>query len=122
MSIVDRINQLVLGRLRRPRARLAVAGEALLVDDHAYPLPELAGLVAYEADVYAGLLIALALSFGGGRTFTVTQEDACWNDLLAALDRLKLTTMPSREWLTAMVAGGGQKQPMVVLRERYASM
>jgi hypothetical protein len=56
----------------------------------------------------------LTLSFAGGRTVTATQQDACWNDLLAALDRLGLTTTRSRDWLVKLVASGGRGQPIVL--------
>jgi hypothetical protein len=39
---------------------------------------------------------------------------ACWNDLLAVLDRLGQTAVPSREWLVKLVAGDTRGQPIVV--------
>ena len=121
MNLVDTINRLFLKRLRRSRTQLSVAGDNLAVDDVAIPLPSLAGAVAYNADVYAGAVAALALSFSDGRTYAVTQEDDCWNDLVAALDRLKLTASPSSDWLTALFAGDQNTQPIILRGERRAA-
>jgi hypothetical protein len=119
MSVIDGINQAFLGWLRRRQARPSVIGNAMMVGKQRFELADLAGAVAYEADVYAGLAIALTLTFSGGRTVTVSQLDACWNDLLAALDRLGQTAIPSREWLVRLVAGDTRGQPMV-LRGQHA--
>ncbi|WP_426425278.1 hypothetical protein [Bradyrhizobium genosp. A] len=116
MNLVDSINRLFLKRLRRSRSQISVAGDRLAVDDVAIPLPSLAGAVAFNADVYAGVVAALALSFSDGRTYTVTQEDACWNDLVAALDRLKLTGSPSSDWLIALAAGDQNTHPIILRR------
>ena len=114
MSLIDRINGLIMSRLRRNRPGPALAGDALRLGDEVFPLAALTGVVAYEADVYAGAVIALALVFGDGRSLTVSQEDACWTGFLAALDRLGLTERPSRDWLTAMIAGEGRATPLVL--------
>jgi hypothetical protein len=111
MNLVDSINRLLLKRLRRSRTQLSVNGDGLAVDDAAIPLPSLAGAVAFNADVYVREVAALALIFGDGRTYTVIQQDVCWNDLVAALDRLKLTASPSSDWLTALSAGN---QPIIL--------
>jgi len=120
MNLVDSINRLFLKRLRRSRTQLSVAGDMLVVDDVPIPLPDLAGAVAFNADVYAGVVAELTLSFSGGRTYTVTQEDACWNDLVAALDRLKLTGSPSSDWLIALAAGDQNTQPIILRGESRA--
>lgn len=113
MSIVDKINQLFVGRLRHDQATPAIVGDALVVGPDTFDLARAAGVVAYEADVHAGAIITLTLSFEDGRSVSLTQQDACWNDLIAELDRLRLTAVPSREWLTAMIAGEAP-QPMVL--------
>ena len=114
MSLIDRINRVFVGWLRSRQPRPSVRGDMVVVGDQHFALTDLTGAVAYEADVYAGLAITLTLSFAGGRTVTATQQDACWNDLLAALDRLRLTATPSRDWLVKLVAGGGRGQPIVL--------
>jgi hypothetical protein len=120
MNLVDSINRLFLKRLRRSRTQLSVVGDGLAVDDVAIPLLSLAGVVAYNADVYVGVVATLALSFGDTQNYTVTQEHACWNDLVAALDRLKLTASPSSDWLTALAAGDQNTQPIILRGERAA--
>jgi hypothetical protein len=114
MSVIDRINLAFLGWLRRREPRPALVGDAIVVGEQHLALADLAGVVAYEADIYAGLVAALTLSFTGGRTVTATQQDGCWNELLAALDRLQLTTVPSREWLVKLIAGDGRGPPIVL--------
>jgi hypothetical protein len=119
MSATDWINRAFLRWLRRRESPPSVVGDALMVGNQRFELSDLAGAVAYEADVYAGLVIALTLTFSGGRTVTASQQDACWNDLLAALDRLGQTVMPSREWLVRLVAGDTRGRP-IVLRGQQA--
>jgi hypothetical protein len=117
VSMIDQINRLFLGWLRRPEPAVSIAGDTLVLGDRPLPLRELLGVVAHEVDVYAGAVIALTLSFPGGVTVTTTQEDACWDDLLAALDRLGLTTRPSREWLVELIASE-RRRPAILLRGR----
>jgi hypothetical protein len=114
MSVIDGINRVLLGWLRRRQSRPCVIGNVMIVGNQRFELVDLAGAVAYEADVYAGLVIALTLTFRGGRTVTVSQQDDCWNDLLAALDRLEQTSVPSREWLVRLVAADTRGQPIVL--------
>ncbi len=121
MSLVDRINRLVLRRMGRSEVPLAVAGDALRVGRDSHALTDVTDAVAHEVDVHAGTLVALTLSFHGGRTLTVTQEDAGWDDLLVALDRLGLTALPSREWTIAVLAGAASNRPIVLRREGRAS-
>ena len=113
MSIVDRINRLILKRLRGEPQQARIVADDLVLDGQTLPLRGLKGVIAYEADIYAGTVIALALSFSNGRSVTVTQEDNCWNDLTSALDRLQLTTVPSRIWLTKIMAGSDKQ---IILR------
>jgi hypothetical protein len=120
VSVIDAINRAVLRWLRRREPRPSVVGNTIMLGDQRFDLSDLAGAVAFEADVYAGLVIGLALTFSRGKTVTASQQDACWNDLLAALDRLGLTAMPSREWLVKLVAGDKRGQPLV-LRDKQAA-
>jgi len=120
MSIVDRINRLIVARLRRRRARPSLMGDQLVEGSRSFPLTELVGVIAYEQDIYLGSVVALALAFRGGRSLNVTQEDACWDDLVAALDRLGVTNAPSGEWLARLLAGEGGEEPIVLLDARGA--
>jgi hypothetical protein len=117
MSMIDGINRALLGWLRRRQARFCVIGNVMMFGNQRFELADLARAVAYEADVYAGLVIALTLTFSGGGTITVSQQDDCWNDLWAALDRLEQTSVPSREWLVRLVAVDTRGQPIVLQRQ-----
>lgn len=120
MSIVDRINRLILARLRRRRARPSLMGDRLVEKSRSFPLTELVGVIAYEEDIYLGSVISLALAFRDGRSLNVTEEDACWDDLVAVLDRLGVTNAPSGEWLARLAAGEAGKEPIVLLDARGA--
>lgn len=119
MKFVDRLNRAFVGWLRGDGPPPSVRGDAIVVGGHSLALAGLVGAVAYEADVHAGEVITLALAFRSGVTCTVTQQDACWDDLLAALDRLHLTTTPSSEWTSRLLAGAGG-EPLVLRREEQA--
>lgn len=118
MSLIDRINQRILARLRPNRAQPSLVDDAMRVGREIFPLRELVGVIVFEADIYAGTVITISLAFSNRKTLNVTQEDKCWGDLLGALDRLNMTTMPSREWLAAMAAGEGKIKPIVLLDRR----
>ncbi|WP_237476810.1 hypothetical protein [Lichenibacterium dinghuense] len=119
MSIVDRINRLIMCRMERTLP--VVEGDSLRIGREVLPLAELCGVVAHEADVHAGALIALTLAFRNGSGTMVTQDDPCWNDLVSALDRLSLTSAPSRDWISAVLAGASAGSPIVLRRDGRAS-
>jgi hypothetical protein len=114
VSLIDRMNRAFVGWLRRRDAAPTIIGDTILIGGRQIPLTDLAGAIAYEADVHAGLAIALTLSFAGGASTTVTELDACWHDLLDALDRLRLTRTPSSIWLADLIAADGRRPPMML--------
>ena len=115
MSLVDWINKRLTAWIRRD-AKPVLVGDEIILKNARLALKDATDIVAYEADIYAGGIICLLLSFPGGSLVNVNQEDACWNDLVAALDRLGLTQPQSPEWIS-QVLSGTQKAP-VALRGR----
>lgn len=105
MRLVDSINDLVLGKLRGNRLSPLLDGDDIVVGGERLPLRNVVGIVAYDADIHAGTIPVLTLSFPGGQTVAVNHEDVTWMPIVAALDRLTLTSKPSAEWLTALIAG-----------------
>ncbi len=104
MSLVDWVNRRVIAFMRRG-GKPVLAGGRIVVEGLGYALEDATGIAAYEADVYAGRLVCLLLTFADGKLIRVSQEDACWNDLVAALDRLGLTRVPSSEWILQLISG-----------------
>ncbi len=104
MSLVDWVNRQLTNFMRR-EVKPVLAGDEIVVKGKRYALEDATGIAAYEADVYAGWLVCLLLSFADGTLIRVNQDDAWWNDLLAALDRLGLTKVPSSEWMVQIISG-----------------
>lgn len=111
MGLVDWINKRITARRRRNTPVLA--GDEIILNGERLALKNTTDIVAREVDIYAGSIICLFLSFPGGKLVTVNQEDACWNDLLAALDRLGLTRTRSQEWILKTLSAGGKPNPLV---------
>jgi hypothetical protein len=101
---VDRINAWIVGRRRRP-LEPRFADDALEIGGQSYRLCDLTQAVACQEELFAGQRLALVLGFGSGRVVRLSQEDRCWSDVLAALDRLNLAALPSAEWTTRLIAG-----------------
>jgi hypothetical protein len=118
MTFVNWINKLIVARIRRD-AQPVLVGDEIIVKGARFALKDATDIVAYERDIYAGSLICLLLSFADKKLINVNQEDACWNDLVTALDRLALTKPGSSEWIPQVISGV-QKTPMP-LRSRAGS-
>ncbi|MDE2318233.1 MAG: hypothetical protein KGK02_00875 [Rhodospirillales bacterium] len=103
MSLVELVNKRIIAWIRRD-AKPVLVGDEIILKNARLALKDSTDIVAYEADIYAGGIICLLLSFPGGKLVNVNQEDACWNDLLAALDRLGLTQPQSPEWILQILS------------------
>jgi hypothetical protein len=114
MSLVDWVNKRIIARIRHAAKPVLIGDEIILKNTH-FALKDATDIVAYEADIYSGSIICLLLSFPGGKLVNVNQEDECWNDLVAALDRLGLTQTQSPEWILQMLSGT-QKVPIYLRR------
>lgn len=112
--MIDAINNFIVRKLHRNRQQVTIDGDSLVLGNQRLFLHDVQGIAVFEADVYAGTLIALALSFGGSQTVTITEQDAGWNELLRALDRNGLTTKPSREWLAELMARDGKGGALIL--------
>lgn len=116
MSLIDAINKFIVGKLHRNRQQVFIDGDNLVVGQQRLRLHDVRGIAAFEADIYAGTLMALALSFDSAQTLTMTEQDASWNELLSALDRNGLTSKPSSAWLAELMAGGGKDGALILRR------
>ncbi len=104
MRLANTINAWILRRLR-PRFSIECVGDEIVAGDERLSLHALQQAVAYQEALYVGQRLALALMFQDGRRLAISQEDPCWNVVLDALDRLRLTEPLSPEWSLRLLAG-----------------
>lgn len=103
-GLVDRLNAWVLAR-RRPSQTARCEGDAIRVAGQSYDLTSLTRAVGCQEELYGGQRLGLILEFGAAGIVRLSQEDACWAEVLAALDRLELTAEPSKRWTLRLLAG-----------------
>ena len=108
MKFIDQVNRFVVKHLRGNQPAAVLVNDSIVIGNQAFALKDLVGIVANEIDIHAGVLIVLTMTFQDDHEVTITQEDACWPELVSTLDRLALTARPSREWLLELMAGGRQ--------------
>ena len=74
-------------------------------DGQKYPYAELQGIVAFRHPNHLGDTFALALDFGDQRLVVLSEHDAVWHTVLAALDAHPRVQCHSTRWLLTLVAG-----------------
>lgn len=114
MKLIDTLNRLILGRLRRAKPHLSMAGNTLIVGEEQFSLPEVKTIIAYNADIYGGTVVTLVLTFSIGKSVTIHQHDEVWDELIRLLDQLSLTRITSKEWLTTVMAQNEKQSPVVL--------
>lgn len=116
MSILDRLNRRIAARIHGDRSKVVVDGEQLALlsarGREQLPLAELTAATLSHRDVYSGDAVVLRLGFTGGRSVEVFQDDPCWCDLMAALDRTGAIHVPSAEWQLRFLSAGDGAAPI----------
>jgi len=99
MSWIDRINDVILAKIRRPPARIRVSPEGLTLEDGTtLRVTELDRAVAFKTDDFVGETLCLVMDFGGGRTVEVSDQHPDWDEITAHLDQHPRRRMRSEEW------------------------
>lgn len=104
MSWIDRINA-ALARRIKGQAALQADDDGLEESGRRLAYSDLRQAVAYRHPSLVGDDLAVALDFGQGRLVTISENDAAWQAILAALDRHPRNQRRSTEWTLALVAG-----------------
>ena len=122
MSLIDKINRHLASRVHRYRPKVTIKGDDLVLtaggERTTLRLADLSSAILSFRDVYATDAVVLTLGFAGGRNIEIFQDDPCWFDLTAALDRSGRIAVPSREWQLRFLASGVGTPPLDLLTLR----
>jgi len=119
MSFIDKINRRAASWAHRHRPKVAVEDDDLVLTQPGeritLRISDLSSAVLSFRDIYSAYAVVLTLGFDDKRHVEIFQDDPCWFDLMAALDRSSRIAVPSREWQLRFLAAGAGAPPLDLL-------
>ncbi len=120
MSFVNRINRLIIDRLKARRPRTVVANGHLCVYSgetlqHRHALANLKRATLFHRDAFVGDIIVLSMEFVDGGKAEMAMGDPYWTDLIAALETADLIS-PGSTWQVQAIADGPNAPPRELFR------
>jgi hypothetical protein len=104
MSWIDRINAAIVRRIHG-KAALRADDQGVELSGQRLMYADLRRAVAYRHPNLIGDDLAIALDFGEGLVVVVSENDAGWRTVVAAINAHPRSRRPSTEWRLALVGG-----------------
>lgn len=102
MSIINRLNEMVLRRIRGREDEASAEHIAKAVE-------KIIRLVSLRSEQYVGDTLLLMAELSDGSSLQATEESQGWKNLLTTLDHSGRTTMSSTEWQLSLIADTDNK-------------